>query len=102
MEGAESKDEKISEIEKTIGKIQEKLPEIKNFIIDGEDELSALCQIGRAIARRAAREISTVNQEFSIDNNILTYMNRLSDLLFVLARYYSLKNKKEDFLWVKK
>ena len=102
MDFAKINDEKISEIEKTIDKIQEKLPEIKNFIIYGEDELSALCHVCRAIARRAEREIITVNQEFSIDNNILTYTNRLSDLLFVLARYYSMKNKKEDFLWVKK
>lgn len=102
MDFAKINDEKISEIEKTIDKIQEKLPEIKNFIIYGEDELSALCHVCRAIVRRAEREIITVNQEFSIDNNILTYMNRLSDLLFVLARYYSIKNKKEDFLWVKK
>ena len=70
MDFAKINDEKISEIEKTIDKIQEKLPEIKNFIIYGEDELSALCHVCRAIARRAEREIITVNQEFSIDNNL--------------------------------
>lgn len=102
MDFAKISEKKISEIEETIDKIQEKLPEIKNFIIYGEDELSALCHVCRAIARRAEREIITVNQEVTIDSNILTYVNRLSDLLFVLARYYTHKNKKEDFLWVKK
>lgn len=102
MDFAKISDQKISEIEEIIDKIQEKLPEIKNFIIYGEDELSALCHVCRAIARRSEREIITVNQEVKIDDNILTYINRLSDLLFVLARYYCMQNQKTDFLWVKK
>ena len=67
----------------------------------GENELSAICHVCRAICRRAEREIITVNQQYNIDSNIITYVNRLSDFLFVLARIYTKNEEKSDFLWKK-
>jgi DNA gyrase/topoisomerase IV subunit A len=94
----DSIDEKI---ENLIDFFQENLPKITNFIIYGENELSAICHVCRAICRRAEREIITVNQQYTIDNNVITYINRLSDFLFVLARVYTKNEEKSDFLWKK-
>ena len=98
---AQINDEKIKKIEDLIDFFQENLPKITNFIIYGENELSAICHVCRAICRRAEREIITVNQQYNTDNNIATYVNRLSDFLFVLARVYTKNEEKSDFLWKK-
>ncbi|MCQ2344842.1 MAG: cob(I)yrinic acid a,c-diamide adenosyltransferase [Paludibacteraceae bacterium] len=90
---------KIEKLEQNIDAIQQILPPLTDFIIYGEDELSAICHCCRAIARRAEREIITLNQEVTLDEELLTYMNRLSDFLFVLARLYTKSEGKQDFLW---
>ena len=100
-EFAQINDEKIKKIEDLIDFFQENLPKITNFIIYGENELSAICHVCRAICRRAEREIITVNQQYNIDSNVITYVNRLSDFLFVLARVYTKNEEKSDFLWKK-
>lgn len=100
-EYAKIKEEKIAFLEDEIDKIQDNLPALTNFIIYGEDELSALCHCCRAIARRAEREIITVNQTDSIDEEVIRYMNRLSDFLFVLARLYAKNKKGAEKYWEK-
>ena len=91
----------IEFLEKNIDEIEKNLPKLTNFVIYGSDEMSAICHICRAISRRAEREIITVNQTVSIDDNILKYINRLSDFLFVLARHHTKIGETEDFLWKK-
>ncbi len=93
--------EKVTKLEEIIDKIQDNLPKLTNFIIYGEDELSAICHVCRAVSRRAERNITTVNQEDKVDDNLLKYINRLSDFLFILARYYTKTEGKEDFFWQK-
>lgn len=100
-EFAQISDEKIKKLEDLIDFFQENLPKITNFIIYGENELSAICHVCRAVCRRAEREIITVNQQYNIDANVTIYINRLSDLLFVLARIYTKNEEKSDFLWKK-
>ena len=100
-EFAQISDEKIKKLEDLIDFFQENLPKITNFIIYGENELSAICHVCRAVCRRAEREIITVNQQYNINTNVTTYINRLSDLLFVLARIYTKNEEKSDFLWKK-
>jgi len=100
-EYAKIKEEKIAFLESKIDSIQNVLPPLTNFIIYGEDELSAICHCCRAIARRAEREIITVSQTDSIDEEVIRYMNRLSDFLFVLARFYAKKSEGEEFFWEK-
>lgn len=90
---------KTEKLEQYIDKIQQNLPPLTDFIIYGEDEMSAICHCCRAIARRAEREIITLNQEVTIDKELLVYINRLSDFLFVLARNYTKSKGKQDFLW---
>lgn len=94
-------DEKVEKMEKIIDDLQETLPKLTNFIVYGDDELSAICHVCRAVARRAEREIIAVNQEYTVDKNLIAYMNRLSDLLFVLARCYGKNAEGDVFLWKK-
>ena len=82
----------VLEIEKEIDKIGKKLPKIKSFTISGGTELSALLDYSRAVARRAERRCVAITclsrrQKKNINPESLKYLNRLSSLLFVLARY---------------
>ena len=79
---------KIKEIEKIIDEIEKTLPLIKTFFISGGTELSALFDIARTIARRAERRVVEVSEEGKqkISENSLSYLNRLSSLLYALAR----------------
>jgi len=94
--GADKKvlDEKVSDIEKIIDKIEASLPPIKTFLISGSTEISALFDFARTLARRAERRVIAVSDEgvVVIDKETLVYMNRLSSLLYALARF----SAKED------
>lgn len=98
---AQISDAKISWLETNIDKIDAQRPKIDNFIIYGEDELSALCHVCRAIARRAEVEILIADKERVTDKNLLAYVNRLSDFLFVYARFLSKKVGDTNFFWQK-
>ena len=100
-EYAKIREEKITFLENKIDAIQNILPPLTNFIIYGDNELSALCHCCRAIARRAERDIVTVNQTDNIDIEVIIYMNRLSDFLFVLARLYAKKEDGKEKFWEK-
>ena len=92
---------KIEALEIWIDEMDKVLPPLKNFIIYGDDEISALCHVCRAVCRRSEREILTVSDCDKVDDEVLGYMNRLSDYLFVLARYIAKNDDKEDFFWKK-
>ena len=74
-------------IESQIDKIQKELPVLNKFIIPGGDKLVSFCHVSRAVCRRAERKITKLSEFNEVNENILTYVNRLSDFLFVLARY---------------
>lgn len=79
---------KIKELEKFIDAIEKELPPIKTFFISGGTELSALFDIVRTIARRTERRVVEVSEEgkVKIGSHSLSYLNRLSSLLYALAR----------------
>ena len=79
---------KIKEIEKIIDEIEKILPLVKTFFISGGTELSALFDVARTIARKAERRVVEVSEEgkVKIGPNSLSYLNRLSSLLYALAR----------------
>lgn len=81
-------EEKIKEVEDLITKIEEELPPIKNFFVSGEAELSSLFDFSRTIARRAERKVVEVKEEGKVEvgPNTLAYLNRLSSLLYAMAR----------------
>ena len=83
-----TEESRVGEIEKIIDAIEKELPPIKTFFISGGTELSALFDIARTIARRAERRVVEVREEgkIKIGNYSLSYLNRLSSLLYALAR----------------
>ena len=99
--GFDFKESWLEFLEKNIDEMQKNLPEIKNFIIYGENELSALCHFCRAVARKTEREIVFLHENEKINENLIVYINRLSDFLFTFARYLSAKEKNIDFFWKK-
>jgi cob(I)alamin adenosyltransferase len=82
--------EDIHTIENQIDYIKSKLPELKEFIFPGGTYLASNLHIARTICRRAERVMGRFLTENKIETYMLAYLNRLSDLLFVLARYVNL------------
>jgi cob(I)alamin adenosyltransferase len=80
--------EKIKSIERIIEKIDKEIPSITNFIIPRGSRESAVLDFGRALARRAEREIVAFSKkDTKTSEDLLKFMNRLSSILFALARY---------------
>jgi cob(I)alamin adenosyltransferase len=89
-------------LEIIIDQIDVKLPTIKEFIVPGGTNAASLLQLARTITRRAERRAVTLSKKESVNPNILMYLNRLSDLLFVLSRYLNYKAKIKETFWSKK
>lgn len=83
--------EKVSEIEKIVDGIEKILPPIKTFFISGATKDGAVLDIARTVARRAERRVIAVHEEkkVKISDETLAYLNRLSSLLYALARLAS-------------
>ena len=90
------KEEDIKLLEKYIDEYNQKLPPLKHFILPGDEEVAAHFHVARTVVRRAERRIvSLTAQEPGLNPLIQKYVNRLSDLMFVLARYSEeVENKK--------
>lgn len=86
-------------IEDFIDKINKKLNPLQNFILPGGSKLSSYYHISRTICRRAERQLIKLFESNEIENEVLIYLNRLSDLLFVLARNANNIKKVDDILW---
>ena len=93
----EKKDVEYIELE--IDKLNESLPELKNFIIPGGHKISSYSHVCRSICRRAERKISKLNKNSSVDPNILAYVNRLSDFFFVLSRFLKHSDNVSESYW---
>lgn len=83
-------DKRIVEFEKIIDDLTEKMPPLKSFILPGGTKESAFLHLSRALARRAERRTVSLHEAEGVDDNILAYLNRLSDLLFTMARFVNL------------
>lgn len=88
--------EHISFLENTIDDLSGKLPELKKFILPAGSEVSCYAHMARTVCRRAERLLINLADEADIRGELIVYLNRLSDLLFVIARYENLLNKIED------
>lgn len=86
-------------IEEFIDKINDKLSPLQNFILPGGSQLSSFYHISRTVCRRAERNLIKLFENEEIENEILIYLNRLSDLLFVLARYANKTQEFTDIIW---
>lgn len=87
-------------LENEIDKMHEELPVMKNFILPGGHPVVSFAHVARCVCRRAER--CTVNLKENggmVDDLILKYLNRLSDYLFVLARFLGMKNNAAEIIW---
>lgn len=95
------KEESIIRLETSIEEMNKKLPPLKDFILPGGDELSARLHIARSVCRRVERKIVELVGKENGQDIWIKYLNRLSDYLFVLARFHVIKNKIDENQWSK-
>ncbi|MBI1937358.1 MAG: cob(I)yrinic acid a,c-diamide adenosyltransferase [Ignavibacteriales bacterium] len=91
----------IFRLEKFIDNYDNRLPELKNFILPGGTKGASYLHFARTICRRAERETVALGKSVDIGDKIVIYLNRLSDLLFVLARYDNSRNGTPDIHWLR-
>lgn len=90
-------EDNISLIEKEMDRMDSELPKIRQFILPGGNEPSARAHVCRTVARRAERCIYRVKDEYPVEDNIMIFVNRLSDYFFILARREGNKTGQEIF-----
>jgi len=87
-------------LENKIDEIDEELPQMTHFILPGGHQTVSFCHIARCVCRRAERLSVELNDQEKINTNIIVYLNRLSDYLFVLARKLSKDLLVEEIKWI--
>ena len=91
--------EHITRLEQTLDGFNDALPPLKEFILPGGGPATAACHLARAIARRAERRVCTLARTENVSAESLPYLNRLSDLLFVIARVLARHERGAEVLW---
>lgn len=90
----------IQFLENEIDKMDAELPQMTHFILPGGHQAVSFCHVARCVCRRAERLSVELNDQENINNDILKYLNRLSDYLFVLARKLSKDLAVEEIKWI--
>lgn len=89
----------VEDLEHRIDGLQESLPPFRSFVIPGGTMASAQCHVARTVCRRAERCIVKLRQEAEVDSRVASYVNRLSDYLFILSRELVLSQGAEESLF---
>ncbi|WP_299163720.1 cob(I)yrinic acid a,c-diamide adenosyltransferase [uncultured Eudoraea sp.] len=92
----------VTQLENEMDIMNETMPEMTHFILPGGHPTVSYCHIARTICRRAERMVTILNENEPVDSLVLTYLNRLSDYLFVLARKLSYDLKADEIKWIPK
>jgi cob(I)alamin adenosyltransferase len=90
---------RIDELERDCDRFNAELPELRSFILPGGTETAAHIHVARAVCRRAEREVLAGAAEVELNPLVLVYLNRLSDLLFILARAANADAGEAEPLW---
>lgn len=93
---------RVQEFEKEIDFLSKNLPELTNFILPGGGKTGSKIHFARTLVRRAERKIVSLSKEENVNEEILVFINRLSDLLFMYARFINKKEKKKETIWRKR
>ncbi|MDR6842989.1 cob(I)yrinic acid a,c-diamide adenosyltransferase [Pseudoxanthomonas sacheonensis] len=91
--------EDVDALERQLDQYNEALPPLKDFILPAGGEAAARCHLARTIVRRAERETVTLARHDAVRPEAIRYLNRLSDLLFVLARVLARADGQGEVLW---
>ncbi|NDV44433.1 cob(I)yrinic acid a,c-diamide adenosyltransferase [Flagellimonas sediminis] len=93
-------EEDVLLLEKEMDEMNENLPEMTHFILPGGHTTVSYCHVARTVCRRAERMITYLHENEPVPETVLSYINRLSDYLFVLARKLSHDLKALEIKWV--
>jgi len=89
----------INKLEDDIDKLESELTPLKNFILPGGEPEAAQIHYSRAVVRRAETQVVLLSEKDEINSNCIKYLNRLSDLLFVMGRLINKRKGGEDIIW---
>ena len=92
---------KVSFLEKELDRMNDTLAPLKDFILPGGSKAASYSHLARTVCRRVERNLFLLNDTEEVNKNALKYINRLSDFLFVLARYINKESNNDDILWQK-
>ena len=95
----EIKAELSIQLEEDIDRMNTELPKLTSFILPGGNERIATCHLARTICRRAERRVVALGQAVDLNPSLLIYLNRLSDHLFVAARYLAMLDGIDEVKW---
>ncbi len=90
--------EQAVRLEAAIDRLNAGLSPLRSFVLPGGTQAAAWCHLARTVCRRAERDVVTLAHQEPVNREVVVYLNRLSDLLFVLARVYN-NNGNDDVLW---
>lgn len=91
----------VENLEKIIDEVDGGLPPLRQFILPGGHPLAAQAHIARTVARRAERRVIALSRTAEVDQNVIRFINRLSDFLFALAREINMTTSTDDIVWSK-
>ena len=89
----------VDELERLCDELNRDLPELRSFVLPGGTETAARLHVARAVCRRAERDAIAADREHGINALVLTYLNRLSDFLFIAARAANADAGRDEPLW---
>jgi cob(I)alamin adenosyltransferase len=92
-------DADVDRLENTLDGFNADLPALKDFILPGGGMAAACCHLARTVCRRAEREVIALSREADVRGEAIRYLNRLSDLLFVIARVLARASGHGEVLW---
>jgi len=92
-------DEDVERLEQHLDRYNDDLPPLKDFILPGGGEAAARCHVARTVVRRAERETVALSRVEAVRPQAIRYLNRLSDLLFVLSRVLARASGHGEVLW---
>jgi cob(I)alamin adenosyltransferase len=92
-------DSDVAVLDKHAERMNSDLPPLENFILPGGSDAAAICHITRSVCRRAERRVVTLANNNDINPCCLAYLNRLSDMLFVIARTLARASDQGEILW---
>ena len=91
----------VARLENMIDTLDAELPPINRFILPGGSVEAAQCHVARTVCRRAERRITDLADTTPIDSNVMRFINRLSDFLFILARFNNVNRRIPEIFWDK-
>ncbi|HMB73201.1 MAG TPA: cob(I)yrinic acid a,c-diamide adenosyltransferase, partial [Gammaproteobacteria bacterium] len=92
----------VDELEHALDSLNADLPPLKEFVLPGGDRAAAACHLARTVCRRAERRAFELAEREPVGGDLLRYLNRLSDLLFVIARCLARRDGASETLWKKR